>query len=396
MFETKMAEKPLKEEIDESDDDSLNVELIPAIYVIYEDAARSQIFFDELATRGLPYVKWNVTNGCLPLDKDPPPGVFWCRVSPSASNRNHNRSIAYTRDLLHWLERHGSYLINSSSSFELEVSKARQILACQFVGLKHPYSVLAAADITGMNFLVDSCFEKAEPFYIKPNIGGSGTKVQCAASKNAFFSSAQKNLVIIPNDSVMILQKDCSGNLKPCEKNSRTLYRAEFVSNSGIPSFQYLMKVTAYSGTVTLCPCDDGKVKGMAAEFDIIKDPTSVMSRKEWRSFILKSTKLMKDEGLGVAAIEFHIIDEEPYVFDININNNYSEIAEKRAEVVSGVDATVSMLAWCLQNYEDGPKPKYVIDTESESSDSEPDSIGTASHIDVSAHAIGVQSITDI
>lgn len=320
----------------------------PKIYVIYEDSDRSQVFFDELAERGLPYVKWNVTNGCLPLDASPPPGVFWCRVSPSAASRGHHRTLNYTRELLHWLHLYGADIINGPEAFELEVSKARQVLACKVAGLRTPRSILAAANVQGLTLIVRNNFDSSEALYCKPNLGGSGMGVQCVESPAAFASGAASRLIHIANEATTMLQSECSNEARPCEASERHIFRAEFVSNASGPAFLYLLHIIAKPGMMSMCPCDDGKITGAGPSFEII-EPDTIMVDTVWREFVNSVFSMMRTNHMDIAAVEFKMLDGAPCVFDVNINNNYSEPAESASSVVEGVGATVELLEHRLE-----------------------------------------------
>ncbi len=320
-------------------------EVPPAIYVIYEDAEHTQIFIDEIARRGLPYKKWLITGGFLDLNEKPPPGIFWCRFSPSASSRRHGHAIPYARAMLTWLDVHGATVINGLSVFDLEMSKGIQTMHALRAGLKVPRTYLVSGN--SQQFIHGSKlgFSGHEPFYIKPDTGGSGMGVQRVANCSALVDAVAKERVasLTSGRSTAVMQSCAGWTGEMHDDGVRRCFRAEFVGGM----FLYLLHIVAMPGAFSLCPCDDGKITG--AQFSIVEDPTTVVSK--WEAFVDGCMRVMDGCGSSIAAFEFSMdVSGEPVVFDVNFNNNYSELAEGAfgtelgVDVVSGVSATVDYL----------------------------------------------------
>ncbi len=275
---------------------------------------------------------------------------------------------------------HGANIINGPMAFELEVSKARQVMACQAAGITAPRSILASANVQGLNLIVRDNFGATEALYCKPNRGGSGMGVQCVASPAAFRDGAAARLIHIADTATTILQSECSNLAKPCELKERHVFRAEFVSNATGPAFLYLLHIIARPGMMSMCPCDDGKIQGGGPSFEII-EPNTVMTDASWRDFVNAVFTMMQTNEIGIAAVEFKIVNDDPIVFDVNINNNYSELAEGRSGALEGVVATVDLLESRLAAYMDVPAEPDVVAESAESDTAEEHSESAAGEL---------------
>src|SRR5687767_6989312 len=94
------------------------------VHVLYENPDWLPPLVRALDARGLDVNPWFVDGGVVDLGAVPPEGVYVNRMSPSAHTRGHQGGVAFLQLLLPLLERHGRRVINGSSAFALEVSKA--------------------------------------------------------------------------------------------------------------------------------------------------------------------------------------------------------------------------------------------------------------------------------
>ena len=64
------------------------------IYVIHENDAWVEPLRDAFASLDLPYAEWFLSEGLLDLDRTPPQGVFYNRMSASSHTRGHRYAAA--------------------------------------------------------------------------------------------------------------------------------------------------------------------------------------------------------------------------------------------------------------------------------------------------------------
>ena len=66
------------------------------------------------------------TEGILDLRAEPPPGVFYNRMSASSHTRNHRYAPELTGAVLAWLKRHGAVVVNGERALQARLSKVAQ------------------------------------------------------------------------------------------------------------------------------------------------------------------------------------------------------------------------------------------------------------------------------
>ena len=290
------------------------------VVVLYEDTSRSTALFEELARRGIPFEKWFIHEGILLPTAPPAPDwkncVFFSRLSPSAKERDHGRSLPFGRIVLSWLEAHELAVWNGSRALDLDTSKSLQVLTLSKYGIDTPRSTL----VVGKGQLVETArrtFGPVQPFYCKPDQGGSGTGVQCVedADTLAFALRADK-LSEAPND--LYLLQEAIGSR--CGDPSRVLYRAEFVAGELV----YTMRIVAQKAHYSLCPCDAWR--SSSTSFTRLAAPPPETNGPAWVRFLEGVHAFMMDNAILVCGIEFAFRPgvPSPVVFDVNMNTNYA------------------------------------------------------------------------
>ncbi|TMI81512.1 MAG: hypothetical protein E6H03_06910, partial [Bacillati bacterium ANGP1] len=94
------------------------------IGVVYEHPEWFGPLFAEMDRRGLPYDRIDVSAHAFdPERRDVPWSLVLNRMSPSAYLRGHGQAIAYTHELLRYLESTGADVVNGTAAFALETSK---------------------------------------------------------------------------------------------------------------------------------------------------------------------------------------------------------------------------------------------------------------------------------
>jgi len=159
--------------------------LEPKIYILYENEDWLVPLAQALEARNIPYEGMKVVEGGVALDKEPPQGVFFNRLSASSHTRGHTGSIPLGGAILSWLEHHGRRVINGRHVLDLEVRKFDQYALLEAGGINVPRTIAT----TGKTALIEAAEAIAKdsggPFIIKPNRGGKGLGVRLFESVQA-------------------------------------------------------------------------------------------------------------------------------------------------------------------------------------------------------------------
>ena len=108
-----------------------------AIYHEHPDWFRP--LFKELDHGGIPYVRLDPRNHWYdPSETSSPYSLLFNRISPSAYLRGGIQGMFFTLGYLAHLERLGVPVVNSVNAFTNEISKARQLILLETLGLGYP------------------------------------------------------------------------------------------------------------------------------------------------------------------------------------------------------------------------------------------------------------------
>jgi hypothetical protein len=130
-------------------------------------------------------------------------------------------------------------------------------------------------------------------------------------------------------------------------------YRLEMIDHKPM----YVLRMDTSEG-VRLCPCD---AKPHDQRFQVMLKPhieLKHISEDAYMQFQQKCIQFTHDHDIGICAFEFKINQNDEFVvYDLNMNTNYSEIAERNAhkryspgQVPSGVEILADYLAQELAN----------------------------------------------
>ena len=103
-----------------------NVNEVPAVYIIHENADWTEPLFAALDALGVAYHDWNLANVNIDLSKSAPIGVFYNRMSASSHTRGNRFAPEMTAGVLAWLEGQGRCVVNGRQALHLEISKMIQ------------------------------------------------------------------------------------------------------------------------------------------------------------------------------------------------------------------------------------------------------------------------------
>ena len=304
------------------------------IYILHENPEWIPPFALAFERAGVEFGEIILTNGSIDIDRAPPQGVFWSRISASSHTRDNAFSKEYGRSILSWLESNNRAVINGSSVLELEVSKVRQYLALSQAGFRTPKTIA----VFGKEDLLERAKGLKKPFTTKHNQGGKGRGVRRFDSFEELREQVESSEFETPIDGVTLLQEYV---------RSKELFitRVEFIGGR----FHYAVRVDTSGGAFKLCPADacaleDAKnaesnkeilpqIAGAACD---INSNNGGVSKFSLREDINENTPLVQQlEGflklhkIQVAGVEFiETQNGEIVVYDINTNTNYNKAVE--------------------------------------------------------------------
>lgn len=296
------------------------------IHVLHENEEWVLPLRAAFEAQGLPYEEWFLDRGRIALDRQPPAGVFYNRMSASSHTRGHRFGPEATRATLQWLELHGRRTVNGSRAIALEIDKLGQYAALQAAGIATPRTVAAI----GRDEVLAAAREFGEwPLILKPNRGGKGLGVRLVHSAAAV-EEALDDPAAAPLDGVWLVQQYVAAT-------EPFITRLEFIGGR----FHYAVRVDTSEG-FELCPADACELPGqLLAEGAACPAGASegAGARPKFQivygfrhALIGRLERFLAAHGIEVAGVEF-IVDRngQAFVYDINTNTNYNADAEARA-----------------------------------------------------------------
>lgn len=215
----------------------------PRIAILFEHPEWFQPLFAELDRRDVRYDRLLASELSYdPRARTSPYALVVNRMSPSAYLRGHGNGIFFVREYLRHLKEIGVEVINGYDAYLVETSKAAQLGLYEALGLRyprarainHPSQALAAAE--GLDY----------PVLVKPNIGGSGAKIQLFHERGELVTAVRSGTLDLGIDSTALVQE-----FLPVEDNG--IVRIEILNGE----FLYAIKVFPPPGEgFNLCPSD--------------------------------------------------------------------------------------------------------------------------------------------
>lgn len=288
-------------------------DIAPKIYILYENEDWLVPLAQALEARGIPYEGMKVVEGGVALDKEPPQGIFFNRLSASAHTRGHIGSISLGGAILTWLEYHGRRVINGRHVIDLEVRKFDQYALLQAAGILVPRTIAT----TGKMALIEAADaiskDSGGPFIVKPNRGGKGLGVRLFEGVQELKEAlGQGEDDFASVDGIQLVQGYIEGKEKKIIRN-------EFIGGE----YYYSVEVNTEDG-FELCPADACCI----ADVKLAGDKFRILDGFE-HPLKGKFEAFLDANSIEVAAFET-IEDKngELYCYDINTNTNYNSTAE--------------------------------------------------------------------
>jgi hypothetical protein len=273
--------------------------------------------FTELERRGLKYLQLDPRAHCYdPSDREVPFSLLFNRMSPSAYLRGGIQGIFFTLSYLTHLEQLGVPVVNGSKAYTIEISKARQLVLLQSLGLpypkarviNHPSKVIEAS--TGLRF----------PIVVKANVGGSGAGIVKYDNRDALASAASSGQLDFGVDHTALVQEFIPAR-------NRQIIRVEILGGK----YLYAIRIHTSGDRFNLCPADicqraDGKeLVRSACPVDAPKSGMKVEGYTPPSEVIHACEAIMQSAGIDVGGIEYMIDDRDDRLvyYDINALSNF-------------------------------------------------------------------------
>jgi len=278
------------------------------VHVLHENPEWMPPFAAAFAAEGVDWDETLVTGGSLDLTAEPPPGLWWSRMSASAHTRGHTAAAEHARALLDLLEAYGRRVVNGRAVLDLELSKVRQLALLRAAGVAVPRTIAVVGDRP--DDLLAGAAAIGPPVVVKPNRGGKGLGV-------TRFDSVDELAAALPSleepvDGVLLVQE----YVEPARPR---ITRAEIVGGELV----YAITADTERGGFQLCPADACAVDGTPASlFALRTEPMPAGLADAYESFA-------RWHGLEVAGFEFiETTDGRAVTYDVNTNTNYNPDVE--------------------------------------------------------------------
>jgi glutathione synthase/RimK-type ligase-like ATP-grasp enzyme len=287
----------------------------PSIFVLHENSTWVEPLRRAFAERNAPFTEWFLDRGSLDLSAEPPPGIFYNRMSASSHTRGHRYAPEFTAAVLAWLTRYGRRIVNGERALQLELSKVAQYQALAQFNIAVPATISAI----GREAIAGAAAELGYPLILKHNRAGKGLGVKLIYSEPALKEHLASASGEEPVDGIMLVQRYIAAP-------APFITRVEFVGGR----FLYAVRVDTSEG-FELCPADACQVAPASVCPAVGQgDKFQILPRFEhpllpaWQAFLAAN-------DIGIAGIEF-IADAQgrAYTYDINTNTNYNPEAEAK------------------------------------------------------------------
>lgn len=278
------------------------------VYVIYENEEWIDGISTLLKEEGIPFELWNLKDGLIDLNSVPPEGIFYSRMSASAHTRNHAYAPELTAALFDWLDFHGRRVVNGTKALTLELSKVKQQLALEKLGIETPKTVVAQ----GKSSIVKAAKKLNQfPYITKHNRAGKGLGVRLFQSIDELSEYVKSDEFEEPVDGITLIQEYIDS---PTDE----ITRCEFVNGK----FLYAVTVDTSEG-FELCPADHCSLESPEVK------PKFVIQESFKEPIIEKYEAFLEANEIEIAGIEFiKNAEGKTYTYDVNTNTNYNTSAE--------------------------------------------------------------------
>ena len=315
------------------------------IAILYEHPEWFKPLFAELDRRGVSYDLWTAHKHSYdPRVRALPHALVINRMSPSAYLRDHGNAILYTRQLLAYLKEIGVPVINPYEAFLVETSKALQLEIFERLRLRYPRTRL----INHPSLAPDAAEGFEFPIVLKPNVGGSGAKIQKFNSQEDLQRAVGSGTVDLGFDSTLLVQE-----FLPAREGA--IVRVEILDGK----FLYAIKIfTPQNENFNLCPADICQDEIASPNPSPKEDFTRCAAQTDKRQLHIEDIRppeavieaaleIARSAKLDVGGIEYLVSDRDGkvYFYDINALSNFVTDAPR----IVGFDPYARFVDFALQ-----------------------------------------------
>jgi hypothetical protein len=286
------------------------------IAFFYEHPQWFNPIFAELDRRGVAYSKIYAPDHFYAAGEMAPQfRVLFNRMSPSADRRNHGSAIFHTLAWLGQLELQGIRVLNGTTAFRYEVSKALQLSLLSSLGIPYPKSRVihdprhAVAAAEGLRY----------PVVVKPNVGGSGAGIVRFDTPQALQAAIDAGALELGFDHIGLVQE-----FIPARGGHIT--RVETLGGK----YLYAINVHLTGETFDLCPADicqtaRGESLANACVIEGAKAGLKVEGYTPPDEVIQAVERIVAAARIDVGGIEYVIDDRDGqiYYYDVNALSNF-------------------------------------------------------------------------
>ncbi len=277
--------------------------------VLHEHPEWQKPLFAALDKRGVDYVVLDAKRAAYDSASNAPARVIFNQASPSAYVRGHTRAVPFALAQLRRFARLGVDVINGADAFSLELSKAAQVALCQSLQIDHPRSWVFN-DVEAAIGATDTW-----PRLLKPDLGGSGARIQVVDSPDALRQAFRDPDVWAP-DHLFLLQE-----LLPHDP-AFGIVRLEVLDGQLL----YAMRVVTH-GRFNLCPspvCNPADGDGVCAVPETPAPPVEFYAYPDAPDeAIADAIRILRAGAIDVGAVEYlETPDGRRVFYDVNANSN--------------------------------------------------------------------------
>ncbi|ARW27534.1 hypothetical protein S100313_02133 (plasmid) [Pediococcus acidilactici] len=197
----------------------------PKVYVLHENLDWTRHLVTWLERKHIPYELWDLSSGSIDLQSTPPEGIFYNRMSASAHTRGHRFAPEFAQQVIQWLENNHRVVLNGTGAINLEISKVKQYLALNKVGIQTPRTVA----VLGKEHLVKAAKKlNIYPLITKHNRAGKGPECTCSTMLKHL---THTSIAIVLKNQLMV---------SPCYKNIFSLLTGVFVAPNLLAASFYI------------------------------------------------------------------------------------------------------------------------------------------------------------
>jgi RimK-like ATP-grasp domain len=282
----------------------------------YEHPQWFNPIFAELGRRGVAFEKIHAPRHFYAAGEAAPAfHVLFNRMSPSADRREHGSAIFHTLAWLGQLELQGIRVLNGTTAFRYEVSKALQLALLASLGIPYPKSRVihdprhAVAAAEGLRY----------PVVVKPNVGGSGAGIVRFDTPQALQATIDAGTLQLGFDHIGLVQE-----FIPARGGHIT--RVETLGGK----YLYAINVYLTGETFDLCPADicqtaHGEALANACVMEGAKAGLKVEGYTPPHEVIEAIERIVSATKIDVGGIEYVVDDRDGqiYYYDVNALSNF-------------------------------------------------------------------------